>query len=307
MLSKKTYLTIFIVLLLANTLMAQLDFRLTAAYGNMYLKPTTGLNITADPDDFLTVGFQADYYISNRIALGIGADYYVLDSQFDVILKDYSHKYKGIDNWEGDPVPREYEFTIRSNAEDIIEQNTIAVFDIPVSVIYSYPLGNNIYLATRLGVKAGIPLNNKFILTESDLFTRLYFEEWDLELFNIPAHGLYDSRTDWHPEGELNLNPAFSVFTEVGIDFPVFLLKVRVSGYFSYGLNNIIDEKQSSLIYWREDYNNILSLAESVRPMQIGVKVGVGLISKREKHTVYKKQNFKYKRSRTKCGGTWMN
>jgi hypothetical protein len=140
-----------------------------------------------------------------------------------------------------------------------------------------------------MGVKVGIPLQSTYVLNESDLYTRLYFEEWDLELFNIPAHGLYDSRKDWHPEGELNLNTAFSVFSEVGLDFPVSLLKVRLSGYFSYGLNNINYENQSSLIYWREDYNYILSLTESVRMMQIGVKLGVGIISYKEKRTKYRR------------------
>jgi OmpA-OmpF porin, OOP family len=93
-----------------------------------------------------------------------------------------------------------------------VEQNTMSFIDFPVSAIYNFHLIKNIYLATRLGLKIGWPLNNEYILQESDLYTRLYFEEWDLELFNIPAHGLYDSRTDWHPEGELNLNPAFSFF-----------------------------------------------------------------------------------------------
>ncbi len=132
----------------------------------------------------------------------------------------------------------------------------------------------------------GLPINNNsYILKESDLYTRLYFEEWDLELFNIPAHGLYDSRTDWHPEGELNLNKEFSVFSELGVDFPLSFLKVRLSGYLAYGLNNISNNNQSSLIYWREDYNNILSLPESVKMMQIGVKLGVGLITDRDKRS----------------------
>jgi len=274
--------------MLVNTVLAQFDIRLTSAYGSMSLKPTTSLNIHAKPESFITAGLQADYYISDNFGIGIGADYYLKDSKFDVILSDYSHSYKGIDRWEADPIPREYEFTIRSNAPDIIEQNTLSFIDIPVSAIYSFPLSSNVYLSTRLGFKAGLPQHGKYALTESDLYTRLYFEEWDLELFNIPAHGLYDSRTDWHPEGELNLNTAFSIFSEVGLDFPVSLLKVRLSGYFSYGLNNINYENQSSLIYWREDYNYVLSLTESVRMTQIGLKLGIGIISYKEKRTKYK-------------------
>ena len=124
---------------------------------------------------------------------------------------------------------------------------------------------------------------------------------WDLELFDIPAHGLYDSRTDWHPEGELNLNPTLSIFSEIGLDFPVALFKVRISGYFSYGLNNIIEKNQSSLIYWREEYNNILSLPESVRMIQYGVKLGVGIIKDRKNNPLYRKTKASRGR-KSNCG-----
>jgi hypothetical protein len=288
MLTKKISLTILITHLLLNAVFAQLDIRLTSAFGNISLMPETKLNINVEPENFITVGLQADYYITKNFGVGIGADYQVKKNEFDVTLSDYSHGYKGIDNWEADPIPRAYDFTVRSNAPEILEQNTMSFIEVPVSVVYAFPVLNNAYLVTRLGVKAAIPLNDNYTLKESDLYTRLYFEEWDLELFDIPAHGLYDSRTDWHPEGELDLNTAFSVFSELGIDFPVSFLKVRLSGYFSYGLNDIIFEKQSSLIYWREEYNNILSLADNVRIMQYGVKLGIGIQTKKEMKTKYK-------------------
>jgi OmpA-OmpF porin, OOP family len=294
MLTKKIYLTIIVYLVLYNTVVAQLDIRLTSSFGSISLLPESSLNIHAKPESFLTAGLQADYFLSKNFGVGAGADYFVKDCKFDVKLSDYSHSYNGIDKWEADPVPRQYEFTIKSNSPDITEQNTFSFIEIPVSAFYSFPLSGNTYIVTRLGVKAGFPLKKSYLLSESDLLTRLYFKEWDLELFNIPAHGLYDSRTDWHPEGELNLNTAFSVFSEVGIDFPISLLKVRLSGYFSYGLNNLNYEKQSSLIYWREDYNYILSLAESAKMMQVGVKLGVGIIT-------YKENRTRFKTSRKQC------
>jgi len=290
MLTKKIYLTAFISLLLINSVLAQFDIRLTSAYGVMSLKPKTNLSINIESVNFITTGLQADYYLTDNFGVGIGADYYIQENKFNTILSNYSHSYKGIDNWGVDPLPRQYVFTVKSNVPDIIEQNTISFIDFPVSVIYKYPIVNNIFLAARLGIKVGLPINNNsYILNESDLYTRLYFEEWDLELFNIPVHGLYDSRTDWHPEGELDLNNEFSVFSELGLDFPVSFLKVRMSGYFAYGLNNISNENQSSLIYWREEYNDILSLPESVRIMQLGVKLGVGIITNREKRSEIRK------------------
>ena len=294
---KKTYL-LFLLILTINPVFAQFDFRLTSAYGLVSLKPNTSLDINIEPGNFLTAGIQADYYLDKNFGVGIGADYHLLDFNFDVVLSNYYNSYSGTDNWQGDPVPREYEFTIKSNAPDIIEKNTMSFFEIPVSVIYSISLIENVYLAARLGLKLGIPLDGEYELVESDLYTRLYFEEWDLELFDIPAHGLYDGRTDWHPSGKLNLNNIYSIFTEIGLDFPVSLFKVRISGYLSYGLNNIYGENQSSLIYWREDYNNILSLPESVNMIQSGIKLGIGFITKKERKN-------KYKRSMKDCPSYW--
>lgn len=300
MLTRKIYLTILFYLILINSVIAQFDIRLTSAFGKMALNPITDLNMHSDAENFLTAGLQIDYYISEHFGIGIGADYYILDSKFDVILSDYDHKYDGIDNWEGDPVPREYEFTIRSNAPDIVEQNTMSFIDFPLSATYRYPINSKLKLVARLGLKLGVPLTDSYRLNQSDLFTRLYFEVWDLELFEIPAHGLYDNRTDWHPEGELNLNMVYSVFSELGIDFHVSMLKVRISGYFSYGLNDMINEHETSLVYWREDYNNVLSLAESVSMMQFGVKTGIGFLKKRDRV----RKQFKYKR-RAKCSSVW--
>lgn len=290
MLTKKIYLTTFICLLLVNSAIAQFDIRLTSALGVMSFNPKTSLNIDIESVNFITAGIQADYFITDNFGVGLGADYYIHENKFNAVLSDYSHSYKGMDNWEGDPIPRQYDFTVKSNVPDIIEQNTMSVIDFPVSFIYKYPIINNVFLAARLGIKVGLPINkNSYLLKESDLYTRLYFEEWDLELFNVPAHGLYDSRTDWHPEGELNINKEYSVFSELGVDFPASFLKIRLSGYFAYGLNNISNENQSSLIYWREDYNNILTLPESVRIMQVGVKLGVGIITNRDKRSEYRK------------------
>ncbi|MBN2636941.1 MAG: outer membrane beta-barrel protein [Prolixibacteraceae bacterium] len=278
MLTGKINLSILLSLLLVNHVFAQFDIRITSAYGSMSLNPKTNLNLNVKPDIFLTVGLQADYYISEVFGIGVGADYYIKKNNFDVILSDYSHSYQGIDTWESDPIPRSYLFTVKSNAGEIYELNTISLIDFPVSGVFNFPVRKNLFFITRLGFKVGIPLSDSYILKSSDLYTRLYFDEWKLELFNIPAHGLYDSRTDWHPEGELNLKPVFSVFYEVGLDYHLPSVKIRLCGYFSYGLNNIIPEQQSSLIYWREQYNNILTLPESVKPMQLGIKIGIGLV-----------------------------
>lgn len=278
MLTKITYL-IFIVLLLFNkAVFAQLDLRLTSTLGITSLHPSTDLNLKIEPGNFIGIGFQADYYFLKNLGFGFGTDYYIKKSNHDVILSNYSHSYSGMDSWELDPTSREYLFTIKSNSETINELNSISYYEVPISAVYKIPYNKQVSFITRLGLKIGLPQKGTYQLEESDLYTRLYFQEWDLELFNIPAHGLYDSRTNWHPEGELSLNNEFSVFSELGIDLNISLIKLRFSGFLSYGINDMINEKHSSLVYWREEYNNILSLPQKVNMMQFGVKLGIGFI-----------------------------
>lgn len=278
MLTKKVYLTFILYLTLIHSVSAQFDIRVTAGYGKISLKPETNLDINVRSGNYFTVGMQADYYLSEVFGIGLGVDYYPGKSNFDVILSDYSNSYTGMDTWEADPISRQYLFTVKSNIPDIYEVNTISLLDFPVSGVFRFPISNDIFFTTRIGFKLGVSLNDSYQLVSSDLYTRLYFADWDLELFNIPAHGLYDSRTDWHPEGKIDFKNVYSTFYEAGFDFQMPSVKIRVTGYFSYGINNIMPVHNSSLIYWREQYNNILSLPESVKVAQFGIKLGIGFV-----------------------------
>ncbi len=233
---------------------------------DLNFNPSNSVNYNLSP--FISV----DYYFSKNWGIGLGVEYNRF--RFMNTLSNYKHSYKGTDNWEGDPVARNYEFFIESNNTDIEEATVMHYLAIPVSAVYKQSLSAKTNLIARAGFKIGIPLSGSYRLENSNLKTRLYFEEWDLELFNIPAHGLYDSRTDWHPEGETTLALATSVFAELGFGYQLSpSINSRISAYYSYGLNDIINESQSFLIYWRNTYNSALTLTEKVSLHQIGLRI----------------------------------
>jgi len=220
----------------------------------------------------ITPFISADYYFIKNWGIGLGIDY----NRYSFLntISNYKHSYTGTDNWEGDPVVRNYEFFIESNNTNIDEATVMHYLDIPVSAVYKHALSAKTNLTARAGLKIGIPLAGSYRLENSNLKTRLYFEEWDLELFNIPAHGLYESRTDWHPEGQTSLTLATSVFAELGIGYQLSpSINSRISAYYFYGLNDIISESQNSLIYWRNTYNSILTLTEKVSLHQLGLRL----------------------------------
>lgn len=240
-----------------NTLSIQSDLE---------FNPSSSINYNISP--FV----QADYYFSKNWGVGLGIDYNRY--RFLNTLSNYTHSYMGTDNWEGDPVARNYEFFIESNNTNIDETTVMHYLDIPVSAVYRHSLSAKTDLIARAGLKIGIPLAGRYRLENSNLKTRLYFEEWDLELFNILAHGLYDSRTDWHPEGNAALAIATSLFAELGVGYQLSpSINTRISAYYSYGLNDIISESQTSLIYWRNTYNSLLTLTEKASLHQLGLRI----------------------------------
>ena len=238
----------------------------------LYIQSDLDFNPSNSINFNITPFVQADYYFSKNWGVGLGIDYNRYS--FLNILSNYKNSYTGIDNWEGDPVARNYEFFIESNNTDIEEAMVMHYLDIPVSAVYRHTLSAKTNLIARAGLKIGIPVAGNYRLENSKLKTRLYFKEWDLELFNIPAHGLYENRTDWHPEGETALTLATSIFAELGVSYQLSpSINSRISAYYSYGLNDIISESQTSLIYWRNAYNSMLTLTEKVSLHQLGLRI----------------------------------
>lgn len=278
MIRKRYIISLFFILENAFMTMGQtnlpVDIRIGTGIGTYKLNIETEEKMTSESPGLLNPALfiQADYYLSESIGVGIGLE--GNSYRFNNTLSDYEHSYTGVDNWEGDPTGRVYEFSIGSNETDIVEQARMNYLGVPVSVVYRYALNEKIGLTGRGGVKIAFPLSGSYRLEGSNLKTRLYFEEWDLELFEIPAHGLYDNRTDWHPEGDLELKTAISAFAEIGLDYQLnSWLNSRVSAYFSYGLNDVVEETQTSLIYWRNDYNSMLTLTNKVSLQEIGIKL----------------------------------
>ncbi len=77
---------------------------------------------------------------------------------------------------------------MKSKASEIYVLNTISLLDIQVSGVFNFPVRKDSFFTTRLGFKVGIPLSDSYILKSSDLYNRLYFDEWKLELFHIPDY-----------------------------------------------------------------------------------------------------------------------
>lgn len=251
-----------------------LDIRAGIGFNRNSLNIKTDLNF--DPANSVNYNISpfvlADYYFNKNWGAGLGIEYNRYS--FMNTLSNYSHSYTGTDNWEGDPVARNYQFFIESNNTNIDEAVVMHYLDIPISGVYRHTLSAKTNLIARAGFKIGVPLSSSYRLENSNLKTRLYFEEWDLELFNIPAHGLYDSRTDWHPEGNTSLTVSASAFAELGIDYQLSpSINSRISAYYSHGLNDIINESQTSLIYWRNTYNSVLTLTEKVSLHQMGLRI----------------------------------
>lgn len=252
------------------------DVRLTGTFGQALIPSSSNYQISSQPGFNYGGGIEVDYLVKERWGVGIGVVYQSLSSY--LALSGYSATVFGTDSWNGDPTQRNYEFYINTNNTDVVDLIEITSVDIPIYAYYKYPIKKNTFIDFRGGLQLSFPRESTSQLHTSDLFTRLYFEEWDLLLFEIPAHGLYDSRTDWHPTQTIETPVLASMLLSVGMDFPFLrVLQMRASGYLTYSLNQVNHQKEDALIYWRNDYNGVMSLTNTNHLLSYGIKIAIGI------------------------------
>lgn len=289
----KTFYISGLLILLPILAMAQIetkvspwDVRIAAALGNSSFSTHSDYNITSKANKFNSIGLTANYNITSAFGFAFGAEYKTSNSS--LTLSNYNASYQGIDNWEGDTEPRNYVFSIDGNNTDIAEDVSISYIGIPISLFYNIPLSQKINLVSRLGfTPLAMPIKSNHKLTTSDLTTQLYFNEWDLLLHDIPAHGLYTNRTNWHPDNPLDVNYMYSIFGEIGFDFPFLVVfRTNLSFYYANTFGNNLSDNANALIHWREDYKGILAISKNARLVETGIKLSIGLNKNTENTTI---------------------
>ncbi len=247
-----------------------------AGYGMMsiYHKMRSELNTTD-----LKYGIQARatyrWYILKHFAIGTGIHYQQMGSSST--LNNTQQITDAVDE-----LGRKIEH--RTLFHGLEETDKAHAFSIPAGLYYH---GGQMAKRLKLNVGAGVMFNfvvaNSF-KTKGDLETRLYYNDYNLELGNITGHNVYTANGF---SGKYNdFIPSLSIYGELGFIYSVNRkLDITLSALAAYGLNPTISSEQNVYDpdcmaadrYQNPGYNGVLASQESygVRLLNIGGLVGI--------------------------------
>ena len=164
------------------------------------------------------------------------------------------------------------------------ERQKETMFGIPVGVFYQHELDKKYKIGGGLGFIAQFINTDKFITKKGSLETRSYYPQYNLEMYDMERHYLYDKDNF---KGNNNLSSSYGAFGE--FDF-MYVLTPRIDlnfgMYFTYGFNNIHNKTDNPQFdpdcmaadaYKNPVYNGVLNsnIVDEVHPFSIGVMAGI--------------------------------
>ncbi len=241
--------------------------------------------------------FQYAYYFHENWGLTIGAGF---DLYTDNGLVNHTYEFERTGAGAGDTDNGEA-YIHCTEARNWKEKQLMGMVNVPVGIQCQYPLNeNNLRLYAGLGVKVGIPLMKSYSLKSGEIQHTGRYDTWNLVL-DEHIGNLGDDRDFYTESAEAfgagqkkNMKVktiAVSAMADLGVAIPVSeQVDIMVGAYADYCVNNIQDAEVQSMGWhqpsfpagqeYREhafmnDYNGLSATSATLRPWQVGIKVGV--------------------------------
>lgn len=222
-----------------------------------------------------------NWFFTEYVGLGVG---------LDVEHYGQSAKLDGQLVWEGvtDTDGEKYDHHLALNKWS--ETQDYWTFEIPVSLVFSIPVQDKVYITLQAGGKYGIPLTAGYS-GKGELTHTGYYKPWDLTLMEKPNHGFY-SETAFTPKGAITRKNYWSVFAKAGVAIPlVEHLDLLVQAYFNYALTEVANTEQNGVLGFRDDrpgqeqthyfmdpyigLGNTAVITDAFKPWSVGLEVGI--------------------------------
>ena len=248
---------------------------LEAGYGVMSM--LHGMSDAKNTTD-LRYGYQARFsyrwYIFRFWALGTGLHYQRMATQS--MVNNMQHIPDAVDE-----LGRTIEH--RTQFHSLEEKVDAHVFSVPAGMyLHGVQISKRLKLNFGAGVMFNFPINNSY-KTTGGLETRLYYDQYHLELSDIKGHNVYTASGF---SGKYDLIPSLSLFGEFGF---IYSLNRRIDltlvGLGAYGLSPTISSDKYLYdpdcmvadAYVNTKYNGVLNSEESygVRLFNLGGMLGV--------------------------------
>lgn len=249
---------------------------LEAGYGAMsLLHGMSGKGNTTD----LMYGFQARFsyrwYIFRYWALGTGLHYQQMGTKS--MVNSVQHIPDAVDE-EGRTIDHRTEF---HNLEETVDAH---VFSIPAGIyLHGIQIMKRLKMNFGAGVMFNIPVRNSY-KTKGGLETRLYYDQYHLELSDVQGHNVYSTNSQF--SGRYDLIPSISLYGEMGFIYSLNRrIDLTLTGLGAYGLNPTISGEKylydpdcmSADAYKAPHYNGVLASEEAygVRCLNLGGMIGI--------------------------------
>ncbi len=167
-------------------------------------------------------------------------------------------------------------YELRTYYTDWQEKQQVLYLDIPLTGLYRFALTEKISIQASAGAKVSFPLQTSFKTLGGEITTTGYYDQWNLELTDLPPYGFYTPSTSF--SGRFKKKTSYMGVADLGG-----LVKLSdktdlyVGGYLNYGLNNVLIPENKLIFEQNGTYNGALTSNQTnhVRPISVGLKVGL--------------------------------
>lgn len=185
------------------------------------------------------------------------------------------------------------------------ERQAAYLIDIPVEVLFHYPLQPNLGLYAGLGVKTGLILGSHWGIRGGSVEHQGEYPAWGLTLSEVDGHDFFTEHANaWNGDDsyvnypfKLRL-PAIGIMADLGLTIKLNeQLNLMVGAFFNYTCNNVRTDETIELGWKMSDYSGELAYrnhdfmnsyeglvsseyVKAVRPWEVGLKLGIDWRSK---------------------------
>ncbi len=206
-----------------------------------------------------SAGISGNYYFSSNYAVGIGIEYYNLNSNFNTVYNNEQNNNLLRTDIDND----EYYLYVNSNFS---EENNLEYVSVPVNFSYRHKLYNEISFFASVGISVSYILSSSSYVTGTSVHSGWY-EEYNLLVDDAP---LYNFGTyNYNDTFDFKLADIFlSGNLKAGISIPL-----KKSTYLNVGLkydNSFTDLKYNESTY-RDDYIYLNGVPKSLFIRSTGI------------------------------------
>ena len=213
-----------------------------------------------------TVNAAYSYFFSSQWGIQSGIGLQSFNSLSTINLKSVSS--------EIDTDGQAYE--LRTNYKDWQEKQQILSLDIPIMGQFRHSFNRTFGILAAVGAKISLPIYTNYITTAGQIVTTGYYNQWNVELADMPQHGFTTYTNSY--SGNLTLKPSFMAIAEVGGLYNLSKkIDLYVGGYFNYGLNNILNPNSKLIFQPNTIYNGVFASNQTNKVILVSVGLKVGL------------------------------